>query len=133
MIDLTAQRQSFARFGTAITTVIERLDNIAQDLAAAGTEPSQVSALAETVARIEVQIRDETGAQTSKLESLTSQLAVLSDMVEALSDISADDQKAEIPAGIPLSLDELRLQFAELIAAQIKQNAASFQPDGPAP
>ncbi len=133
VIDLTAQRQSFARFGTAITTVIERLDSIAQDLAAAGTEPSQVSALAETVARIEVQIRDETGAQTSKLESLTSQLAVLSDRVEALSDISADDQTTEIPAGIPLSLDELRLQFAELIAAQIKQNAASFQPDGPAP
>ena len=132
MLDLTAQRQSFARFGTALAGVLDRMDRIAGDLAAADAGRPDITKLTGGLTRIEDLIDRQIHHQNTEIEKLAKGLESLGrDMRGVRQDTARLAESAStIEAGpaAPLSLDELRMQFAELIALQIRENAASFNP-----
>ena len=130
VLDLTAQRQSFARFGTALGVVIDRLDTIARDLSTSMQDQSALVPLSEALARMETRISSLSEEQADKLNIMGTDIGALSERIQALEPLlmqaKGTDTAAVKTDAPPISLEDLRMQFAELIAAQIKENAASF-------
>lgn len=146
-IDLTAQRQSLARFATAIQKVVQRLESVA------GALPDQVDArdsaqyrpLLKKMRRLERQvaaIRTTQEDTTSNFAQFLERLAADDDGCPEVDPETAPDQGTEdnlqtpvvpLPASTTETppdftaatppLDSLRFCFAEMIASQIRETA----------
>ena len=101
VLDMTQQRRSFAQFGTALATTLKRFESIADDLAAPG-------GIGQNHPQPDVdrpEAPDEVPTETPDIKPA------------AIFDSNA------------ISFDDLRFQFAELIAAQFMDNALRQQDD----
>lgn len=110
-LDITAQRETLARFGTALAQVVHRFDGIATRFDASGddvTEPDFMATLADMSRHVE----SLQAAQDASFDELSTRLngVIVS---QAGPNFAADEW---------ISVDQLCLRFIEVIAAQIKQN-----------
>lgn len=149
-LDLTAQRQSLARFATAIQTVIERLETVAEALPEQvdARENAQSRPLLKRMRRLERQIAAMRTTQEDATADFTRFIEVLAaedkgdgeDAVKTADegDFGNTGDLPSEPAPTPIDtaqeafegfetaaapLDSLRFCFAEMIASQIKQTA----------
>ncbi|MFK7837190.1 MAG: hypothetical protein AB8B60_13305 [Sulfitobacter sp.] len=130
VLDVTQQQESFARFGTSIDHIIERLEFIADKLAIPdqmGTDQDNLAGALEKfegmLLAISKENANEFGIITARIQKMADDLDVLHRSKVSPAGPSASEDTST------LSLDDLRMQFAELIATQIQQNAASFNLD----
>ena len=122
--DMSEQRRGFARFGTAMATVVQRLEHVSSQLdenAAVELDFDPITASLDGIRRDLDAMAD---AQTQQASALQTQLAELSaDLENHPSDSGAEADADPVPAG-HVSLEEMRFLFAELVASQMRDNAA---------
>ncbi|MDF1726223.1 MAG: hypothetical protein P1U53_00605, partial [Sulfitobacter sp.] len=121
--DMTEQRRSFARFGTALSTVVNRLEEAIVGLAAKKGHDTELKDLSNCIELIARQLADLSGGQKDQMV----QLAALEEMTTRSISTGIGREGPEcfsIPKG-HISLEEIRYLFAETIANQIKRNAES--------
>ena len=121
-LELSAQRQSIARFGTALSSVIDKLDRLSEGLHTAEASAAAQDQTSQAFDRIEQQMGRLSKAHATDIAQIAGQIKTMAQDINALRESGAQ------MAAPPLSLDDLRMQFAELVASQIKQNASTSAP-----
>jgi hypothetical protein len=121
-LELSAQRQSIARFGTALSSVIDKLDRLSEGLHTAEASAAAQDQTSQAFDRIEQQMGRLSKAHATDIAQIAGQIKTMAQDINALRESGAQ------MAAPPLSLDDLRMQFAELVASQIKQNATTSAP-----
>lgn len=121
-LDLTEQRRGFARFATAISMVVNRLEQVATEL----SETKVVEHSLPEAVSLEESMRDISAGLNRLAEAQAEHIAVLDQKLIA-SQASADTNLSDgsMPLSVPegsISLDEMRFLFAEMIATQIRMN-----------
>ena len=127
VLDLTEQRNSFARFLAVTGTSIQRLEQIANTLDKHPKDDDQNGPVLEALQEVLSRIDRETAARGDQLESLSEQIArFFDDAASDDRDRVADDAGAVPPTfNNQMSEEQLRFLFAELVASQLQETQAS--------
>lgn len=124
VIDLTEQRRSFARFGTALAMVVSRLESVAEQICAIEAEDIDLTpliagmdAIAQDVTALFVGQDDQTAWLIEEFSKLRANPAP--PVVHEKEAIFASSRQSMGD----ITLDEMRYLFAEMVATQIMRNA----------
>ncbi|MEO0502595.1 MAG: hypothetical protein AAFZ14_04660, partial [Pseudomonadota bacterium] len=113
----------FARFGTAMATVVQRLEHVSSQLDDSEPVALDFGPITAELDSIRSGLDAISDAQNQQAAAVQSQLA---DLLAGLTDRPTDnDPEPEVAQGQVghVSIEEMRLLFAELVACQMRENA----------
>lgn len=122
VLDLTAQHKGFARFGTAVAKVVNRLENVSEQFVQMQSETGLSETLVSELAEFKSALTDKTEQQSRQLAGIEEHLKTLSKAPTLSASRSAEpsDPSTETLSSVP---DNMRFLLAEVIAQQIKANS----------
>lgn len=121
--DMSEQRRGFARFGTAMATVVQRLEHVSSQLDDSEPVALDFGPITAELDSIRSGLDAISDVQNQQAATVQSQLAdLLAGLTDRPTDNDPEPEVAQGPVG-HVSIEEMRFLFAELVACQMRDNA----------